>query len=53
MVNRQWVLDTHDQEQNKFIKLNKKGGIVAFGDDSFVKILGKGVVNIGSENVKA
>jgi hypothetical protein len=52
MVNRQWVLNTHDWDQNKFIKLNKKGGIVAFGDDSFVKILGKGAVNIGSENVK-
>jgi len=33
--------------------LNIKGGNVAYGDDSFAKILGKGVVEIGSENVKA
>jgi hypothetical protein len=41
------------RDQNKFINLNKrKCGSVAFGDDSFVKILGKGVVNLGSENIK-
>jgi hypothetical protein len=40
-------------DQNKFIILNKKGGNVAFGDDSLVKILGNSVVNIGSENIKA
>jgi hypothetical protein len=39
-------------DQKKFIRLNKKGGSVVFGDDSSVKILGKGLVNIGGENVK-
>jgi hypothetical protein len=53
MVHRQWVLNTHDWGPKKFISLNKKGGSVSFGDDSSVKILGKGVVNLGSENVKA
>jgi hypothetical protein len=53
----EWYIDsgcsTHmTGDQNKFISLNKKGGSVAFGDDSSVKILGKGVVNLGSENVK-
>ena len=32
--------------------MKKKGGNVAFGDNSYTKILGKGIVNIGSENVK-
>jgi hypothetical protein len=40
-------------DQRKFVSLKKKGGNVAFGDDSSTKILGKGTVNIGSENVKA
>jgi hypothetical protein len=41
-------------DQNKFIHLKKgKNGSVAFGNDSSVKILGKGVVILGSENVKA
>ena len=35
------------------IILKKKGGNVAFGDDSSTKILGKGTVKLGSENVKA
>jgi hypothetical protein len=39
-------------DQNKFISLNRKGGNVAFGDDSSTKILGKGLVKLGSENVK-
>jgi hypothetical protein len=38
---------------NKFVNLKKKGGNIAFGDDSSTKILGKGTVNIGSENIKA
>jgi hypothetical protein len=33
--------------------LKKKRGNVAFGDDSSTKILGKGTVNPGNENVKA
>jgi hypothetical protein len=40
-------------DQSKFVILKKKGGPVAFGDDSSTKILGKGIVNLGSENVKA
>ena len=39
-------------DQRKFSILKKKGGNVAFGDDLSTKILGKGTVNIGSENVK-
>jgi hypothetical protein len=52
MVHRQWVLITHDWDQNKFVSLKRKGGNVAFGDNSSAKILGKGVVKLGSENVK-
>jgi hypothetical protein len=40
-------------DQRKFVSLKKKGGNVTFGDDSSTKILGKGIVNLGSENVKA
>jgi hypothetical protein len=40
-------------DQSKFVMLKKKGGNVAFGDESSTKILGKGTVNLGSENVKA
>jgi hypothetical protein len=40
-------------DQRKFLILKKKGGNVAFGDESSTKILGKGTVNLGSENVKA
>jgi hypothetical protein len=41
------------EDQRKIFSLKKKGGNVAFGDDSSTKILGKGTVKIGSENVKA
>jgi hypothetical protein len=34
-------------DQDKFISLKRKGGNVAFGDDSSAKILGKGVVELG------
>jgi hypothetical protein len=40
------------RDQNKFIILNRKGGNVAFGDDSSTKILGKGIVDIGRKDVK-
>ena len=40
-------------DQYKFIILKRKGGNVAFGDDSSAKILGKVVVELGSKNVKA
>jgi hypothetical protein len=40
-------------DQRKFVSLKKKRGNVAFGDDSSTKILGKGIVKLGSENVKA
>jgi hypothetical protein len=39
-------------DQDKFISLKRKGGNVAFGDDSSTKILGEGVVEIGRKNVK-
>jgi hypothetical protein len=40
-------------DQDKFIRLKRKGGNVAFGDDSSTKILGEGVVELGRKNVKA
>jgi hypothetical protein len=40
-------------DHNKFIDLKKgKSGSVAFENESFVKILGKGVMSLESENVK-
>jgi hypothetical protein len=39
--------------QRKFVSLKKKGGNVAFGDDSSTKIIGKGTINLRSKNVKA
>jgi hypothetical protein len=40
-------------DQSKFVSLKKKGGNFSFGDDSSTKILGKGTIKLGSENVKA
>jgi hypothetical protein len=40
-------------DQDKFISWKRKGGNVAFGDDSSAKILGEGVVELGRKNVKA
>ena len=41
------------RDQNKFISLKKgKSGSVALGNDSTVKILGKGVVNLGNKKSK-
>jgi hypothetical protein len=40
------------RDQRKFVSLKKKGGNVAFGDDSSTKILGKGTLKLESENVK-
>jgi hypothetical protein len=39
-------------DQSKFVNLKKSSGNVAFGDESSTKILGKGTVNLRSENVK-
>jgi hypothetical protein len=39
-------------DQDKFISLKRKGGNVAFGDDSSTKILGEGVVELGRKNLK-
>jgi hypothetical protein len=39
-------------DQDKFIILKRKGGNVSFGDDSYAKILGEGVVELGRKNVK-
>jgi hypothetical protein len=41
------------EDQDKFISLKRKGGNVAFGDDSSAKILGEGLVELGRKNVKA
>jgi hypothetical protein len=38
--------------KKQIINLNRKGGNVAFGDESSAKILGKDIVDPGSENVK-
>jgi hypothetical protein len=40
-------------DQDKFISLKRKGGNIAFGDDSFAKIIGKGAVELGIKNVKS
>jgi hypothetical protein len=40
------------RDQIKFASSKKKGVNVAFGDESSTKILGKGTVKLGSENVK-
>jgi hypothetical protein len=39
-------------DQDKFISLKRKGGNISFGYDLSTKILGKGVVDLGSKNVK-
>ena len=40
-------------DQHKFVNLKKrKSGSVAFGNDSTVKILGKGVVNLVNKKLK-
>jgi hypothetical protein len=54
----EWFIDSECSshmtgDQGKFVSLKKRGGNVAFGGDSSTKILGKGTVNLGSENVKA
>jgi hypothetical protein len=41
------------EDQEKIIILKRKGENVAFGDDSSAKILGEGVVELRSKNVKA
>lgn len=54
----EWYIDsgfsTHmTGDQNKFNGLKKrKGGSGSFGNDSFIKILGKGVVNLENEKWK-
>jgi hypothetical protein len=54
----EWLIDSGYSshmtgDQSKFVSLKKKGGNVAFGDESSTKILGKGIVKLGSENVKS
>jgi hypothetical protein len=53
MVHRQWVIISYDWSSKKFFILKKKGGNVAFGDESSTKILGKGTVKLGTKNVKS
>jgi hypothetical protein len=53
----EWFIDSGcsshmTEDQSKFVRLKKKGGNVIFGDDSYTKIIGKGIVKLGSENVK-
>ena len=54
----EWYIDSlfstcMTRDKNKFISLkNGNSSSVAFKNDSFVKILGKDVVNLGSEKVK-
>jgi hypothetical protein len=53
----EWYIDSGcsshmTRDQDKFISLKRKGGNVAFGDYSFAKILGEGVVELGRKNVK-
>ena len=48
------MLNTHDCGSKQIQRFKeKKSGSVAFGNDSSVKILGKGVVNLGNEKLKA
>jgi hypothetical protein len=54
----EWYIDSGcsshmTEDQDKFISLKRKGGNVAFGDDSSAKIIGEGVVELGRKNVKA
>jgi hypothetical protein len=54
----EWYIDSECSshmtgDQDIFISLKRKGGKVAFGDDSSAKILGEGVVELGRKNVKA
>ena len=40
-------------DKNKFLNIKKgKGGNVTFGDDTFAKIVGKGIVSPGNEKTK-
>jgi hypothetical protein len=39
-------------DQDESISLKRKGGNVAFGDESFAKILGEGVVELGRKKCK-
>jgi hypothetical protein len=53
----EWFIDSElsshmTGDQRKFVSLKKNGGNFTFGDDSSTKILGKGIVKLGSENVK-
>lgn len=54
----EWYIDNgfsahRTGDQNKFISLKKrKSGNVSLGNDSTVKILGKGVVNLGNKQLK-
>jgi hypothetical protein len=54
----EWYIDSGcsshmTRDQYKFISLKRKGGNVAFGDESSARILGEGVVELGRKNVKA
>ena len=53
----EWYIDNGSSshmtgDQDKFISLKRKCGNFSFGYDSFAKILGEGVVELGRKNVK-
>jgi hypothetical protein len=53
----EWFIDngctSHmTRDQSKLVSLKKNGGNVSFGDGSSTKILGKGIVKLGSEILK-
>jgi hypothetical protein len=53
----EWFIDSGcsshmTRDRRKFVSLKKRGGNVAFGDDSSTKIIGKETVKIRCENVK-
>jgi hypothetical protein len=53
----EWYIDSGcsshmTRDQDKLIRWKRKGGNVAFGDDSSAHILGEGVVELGRKNVK-
>jgi hypothetical protein len=53
MVHRQWVLISYDRSSKKNFHLEEKGWKCCIWRLLIYQILGKGTVNLGSENVKA
>ena len=53
MVHRQWVLDTYDNKSIYFFSIKRESDSVSCRYNFSVRILGKGVVNIGSGHLKS